>query len=54
MILFGPGYILKLKEPPKATVNLILSDIPEWFTAELENSTFELDYGTSFIEKETS
>lgn len=52
-ILFGPGYILKIKGPPIAIVDLKLSNIPEWCTAELENSSFELNYGYSFIEAET-
>ena len=54
MILFGPGYILKTKSLPKATIDLELSDIPEWCTAELDNTSVELNYGTSLDEAEAT
>jgi len=45
LMLFGPGYFLKIKGIPQATVNLTITEVPDWCTAKLDTTalTFELN-----------
>jgi len=52
LILFGPGYILKSKQLPKATVNLSITECPDWCTAELDTAEVEFEFSNTFEEAE--
>ena len=50
LILFGPGYILRIKSNPKATLNLTLDYPVELCTAELDTNTLTFVYDNTYKE----
>lgn len=53
LILFGPGYFLKIKGQPKATLNLTLDYPEELCTAALDTNTLTFEYDNTFKEATT-
>lgn len=49
LMLFGPGYFLKIKGIPQTTVNLSIA-VPEWCTAELDYYSLKFDIDNVFTE----
>lgn len=55
LILFGPGFILKLFRPlPKANITLSVDGCPDWCNATLDKSNMEIDYDNEFIKQEAT
>ena len=50
LLIFGPGYILRLKGNPKAIVNLSIVECPDWCTATIEPNTMSLEIDNTFKE----
>jgi hypothetical protein len=51
LMLFGPGYFLKIKGIPQANATLSITDFPEWCTAvELDKKTLTFELNNEFVE----
>jgi len=49
-VMFGSEYFLKIKQLPKAVVNLSVIEKPDYCTAELDKNTVEFDFNNVFEE----